>query len=352
MSEQHKLLEWMYACDEKQVAIASVIHVEGSAYRHQGAQMIIGAKGNCSGMISGGCLEEDLMIRARSAIQTMTSTIVNYDMRAEDDLGWGKGAGCNGKVYVSIEPMDLNHEKTRDIMAEALRHVQKGETLFRVAGLDDPVTKSPDYYFSSGKGLTEESTALDDDIIRSFQDQRKAPVFLTSSAYDRVLVERIEPKPVVYVFGAGMDAEPLVKHLGSLEFNPVVVDTVKERLNEEIFPEAAGFRWLTPDDFFQVETMPEGSYALVMTHKFQDDLIILNELVKKQKQLAYIGVLGPKKRTRRLLSSGRIPNAVHSPVGLDIGAEGAEEIAISIVAELIQVRRQQRVLTNSEKAVM
>ena len=352
MSEQHKLLQWMYECDEKQVAIASVIHIEGSAYRHPGAQMMIGAQGSYIGMISGGCLEEDLMIRARSVMQTMKSTIVDYDMRAEDDLGWGKGAGCNGKVYVSIETVDLKNEEAVNGIRDAVFHIQRGQTLYRIANLDEDGSTTPHYYFVSGEPVKAGSPPVDQEIINSFEDSSKPAVFLTGSGRSRILVERIEPKPVVYVFGAGLDAEPVVKHLGSLGFNPVVVDPVKERLSRDIFPEAEAFRWMKPQDFFQMEQIPSGSYALVMTHRFQDDKVILQELLKKQKNLAYIGILGPKKRTRRLLSSGTIPKAVHSPVGLDIGAEGAEEIAISIAAELIQVRRQQKARTNSKKAVM
>lgn len=352
MSEQHYLLNWLIGSEEQTVVIASVIRVEGSAYRHQGAQMIIGEEGTTQGMISGGCLEEDLFIRARRAMQTMQVTVVDYDMRAEDDLGWGKGAGCNGKVYVSLEPVKLGNPDTLSVLQEANRMVRQGHTLYRIRNLDEEESCSLMYYTSSGKALRDHDPDLYGDQLKALQQSGEPAVCLDGNEQGRMLVERITPKPVVYVFGAGLDVEPLIQQLALLDFSPVLIDTIKERLDRDLFPGAAGFRWMTPADFFEMEQIPVGSYAVVMTHKFQEDRVIVNELMKQKERFAYIGILGPKRRTKRLLTTSKIPEELHVPVGLDIGAEGAQEIAVSIAAELIQVKRQKQTVPHSQKAVM
>ena len=347
MSEQHRLLDWLVTSGETKALVASVIHVEGSAYRHQGAQMIIGESGRMTGMISGGCLEEDLRIRAFQCMKEMKTAVVDYDMRAEDDLGWGKGAGCNGKVYVSLTPLDLTDSDTDRRLIAAHTRIDQGETLYRVTALDEPAG-APVFVKADGMPLSEGDFALKPALIR----EKDGPAVRVSDGdRGRILMERITPKTRVYVFGAGIDAEPVVRQLAALDFDVIVTDTVKERLDRTLFPDAAGFRWLSPEDFFQCEEIREGSFALVMTHRFQDDQVLLRGLIERSERFAYTGILGPRRRTRRLVAGGQIPDWLHSPVGLAIGADGAEEIAVSIAAELIQIRRN-RAQTKSEQAVM
>ena len=347
MSEQHRLLQWLMRSGEKKALVASVIHVEGSAYRHQGAQMIIGESGQITGMISGGCLEEDLRLRAYRCMKEMEPAVVDYDMRAEDDLGWGKGAGCNGKVYVSLNPLDLTDTDMFRHLHTAHERIDRGETLYRVSALDE--TGSPPVFVTAdGTPVPPEQPSLS---IALANELTGPAVHVIDSGKGRVLIERITPKTRVYVFGAGIDAEPVVRQLAALDFDVIVTDTVKERLDPGLFPDAAGFRWLSPGDFFQCEEIREGSFALVMTHRFQDDQILLRGLIERSERFAYAGILGPRRRTRRLVAGGQIPDWLHAPVGLDIGADGAEEIAVSIAAELIRVRRNQA-QTKSEQAVM
>jgi xanthine dehydrogenase accessory factor len=96
---------------DQKFALATVIRVEGSAYRHEGAKLLVSESGKLFGIISGGCLEEDVRYRALALMSSGISEVASYDLRSEDDLGWGQGAGCNGKIDVLIEPFYWSNQK-------------------------------------------------------------------------------------------------------------------------------------------------------------------------------------------------------------------------------------------------
>jgi len=145
----------------------------------------------------------------------------------------------------------------------------------------------------------------------------------------------------LYIFGAGTDIEPLVKIASKLDFIVCLIDPRTARCNKENFPTAEELIIEFPHVYIQQKDLPLNSFVLIMTHNFRWDQTVLKSLIKKTPK--YIGILGPKKRTERLLYPELIPDFLHTPVGIDISAEGSEEIAISISAELIKKRNRNKI---------
>src|SRR5699024_9735587 len=151
-----------------------------------------------------------------------------------------------------------------------------------------------------------------------------------------IIFEKYEPKEHLYIFGAGPDAEPLVEFAAKLDFSVKVIDPRENRCNVQNFHAADSLIVEFPSGFFLNHDIDSEGYVIIMTHNFERDQDILQRLMDQP--LKYLGILGPRRRTRRLLSQQDIPENIHSPIGLDIDAEGAEEISFSILAEMIKVR--------------
>jgi xanthine dehydrogenase accessory factor len=153
-----------------------------------------------------------------------------------------------------------------------------------------------------------------------------------------VLMEQFQPKESVYIFGAGTDTEFLVELLAKLDFSVTVVDPRSERYEQGNFAAASEFVIEFPHLYLRQHPIAENSYYVIMTHNFHWDQAILPYFLKHPPK--YLGLLGSKKRTEQLFSPEPIPDWIHAPMGINIPAEGAEEIAISIAAQLIQIRGQ------------
>lgn len=345
MSEMHRYLKQMKNNPQTAYVLATVTSVEGSSYRKKGAKMLFSVKEE-TGLVSGGCVEEDLSYAAAEVMETGKAKQMSYDLRSEDDLGWGAGAGCNGCIYVYLQKFRWEEDSTllQPVLEEmnASRAVQ-GVTRFGEA---------PAYFTADGEMLSGK-LIFSEEEQKMFEQLRRAK---ENTAYvdkeETLLFERFEPQEKLYIFGAGRDVEPLVHQAARLHFEVKVVDPRESRCQPEYFPDAQELICSHPDTFLQEKKLEPGSYVLIMTHSFERDQLILKHVASQEENLSYVGVLGPLRRTRRLLGSAAVPNWLHAPVGLSIEAEGAEEIAVSIAAELIQARRKKEAETVSERAVM
>ncbi|WP_147804175.1 XdhC family protein [Alkalicoccus halolimnae] len=323
MNEMHGFLQAIRQKPDEKFVMATVVHVEGSAYRKEGAKMLIRRNGMETGLVSGGCLEEDLAHRAESVMKHGDPELHIYDMRREDDSGWGKGAGCNGCIYLFLERICWNEQL--DVWKPILEKLEQGESV---------VT------FRRGPpGKAELNSKEQEQVELQWKERKAASLLNWEEPY--LLMEIYEPREKLFVFGGGRDAEPVVRQAAALDFDVIVVDPRPSRCHNAHFPDASGFECMSPRQFFKEQTITGESYVLVMTHSFEDDRTIMEHLLHRQ-DLAYLGILGPKKRTERLAGSTDLPDWLHSPIGLDIGADGPEEISISIAAELIQTRRQKK----------
>ncbi|WP_209123760.1 XdhC family protein [Alkalihalobacillus sp. BA299] len=347
MKEWLKYLEIMKKNPITRFAMATVIRVEGSSYRHEGAKMLLGKDGKQYGTISAGCLEEDLGYYAKEVIDLNEPITKTYDLRSEDDLDWGLSAGCNGKVVVFLEPIQFD-EDTYNIY----KRLDEGQSIAIARGASADVYGLKLCLANSGQLFGN----IDDPTLKEILHFQLTEFLETSHHFDyRTLVsmqtkfifEIIEPKDVLYIFGAGPDVEPLVKSAYDLDFHTIIIDPRSSRCNQYHFPQAGELVVKHPEAFFIDTNIDLNSFVLIMTHSFTRDKKILEFFLEIQPK--YLGVLGPKRRTERLLYPKCVPDWVYSPIGLNINAEAPEEISISILSELIKVRNEQRAKLKKQK---
>ncbi|KGA98712.1 hypothetical protein BALCAV_0202875 [Alkalihalobacillus alcalophilus ATCC 27647 = CGMCC 1.3604] len=314
--------------------VATIVHVEGSSYRKEGAMMLFQSNGNRHGILSVGCLEEDISTRIESE-QLEDAEVLPFDMRAEDDLGWGMNSGCNGIIYVLIERCCKQVRKGYEQILSELK-LGKEVTLFkRITAGKAPLK----HILHSGDRL----------ILNNWQGEIPSFVtaynsepplkngrFINVELNETLYVQTFRPLKRLVIFGAGDDVIPLVQLVAKLDFYILVVDWREALLTDTRFSEANEKMLIKKDDLFANLDVQDDDFVIIMTHQFQQDQLILKGLLKKQ--LGYIGVLGSKNRTARLLEGASVPGFVYSPIGEMIKAEGPDEIAISIVAQLIKFK--------------
>ena len=324
-----QLVEKMCKADQG-IVVAHVIHVDGSAYRKEGAWMCFLEDGSTIGLLSGGCLEQDLHYRAQSMFHTGGVDLFDFDMRAEDDLGWGRGAGCNGIVTVMMRDVDPEFKKALSFMLEQLH---QGQTVYYLQSLDS----SYDYLFAnltSRHGTLTKNPTIDE--VQAFQQSARSKWMQDGHFYEQWIC----PEPNLYLFGAGVDARPFAALASTVGYAVHVCDWRDGLCTKENFPAATSFIVAPIENLLNRIIFNELDSVVIMTHDFQVDKQILHNL--QSLKLLYVGLLGSEKRTRRLLGQP-VPDWLNSPIGLSIGAEGPEEIAVSIVAEMISIRKRRAI---------
>ncbi|RGR84994.1 XdhC family protein [Heyndrickxia coagulans] len=328
MEDMYSILEEI-SPDSSGSVLATVIRVEGSAYKKTGASMLIKPDGTWTGLLSAGCLEEDLAARIQAGLGRKPETVV-YDMRSDDDLAWGTGSGCNGAIHIYIEPVDAGYA------AHLLEFKQLLKNGTAVTGIKFLASGTYLFITEDGKQFGSFQGELDEDVVRCIR--MKKGTFIFPAQQEEVYIRHYRPKPRFILFGAGKDAMPLCALAAKAGFSVIVSDWRPGLCNRNHFPDAdeiaAGF----PAEVFTAGriTIHRDDYVMIMTHNFSRDQEILAYVLQKNPH--YLGVLGSAKRTKRLLGTEKLPPGVRSPAGLSISAEGPEEIAISIVAECIQLK--------------
>lgn len=345
MNDISRVLQILKSRKQERFVLATVIRVQGSAYRHEGAKMLIDADGKTFGTISAGCLEQDLIQRAQEVIKAKRPKIIAYNLMSEDDLSWGQAPGCKGTVEVYVETVCWDQDVCNNgkslwsvmdgKLDEGLRvtlgvRVTDGENNTKVLYCEDQEI----YYEASD---TEGESSLRFALQRFLGQDKKVSFIKGNKDAETLLLELYHPKEKLFIFGAGPDVQPLAEYASQLDFLVYLIDPRGSRCREELFPTVAQFFVEFPENYLQNNTLPPNSLILIMTHNFHWDRRILQMLWSRPPR--YVGILGPRKRTERLLDSRPIPIWIHSPVGFNIHAEGPEEIAISILAELISFRK-------------
>jgi xanthine/CO dehydrogenase XdhC/CoxF family maturation factor len=333
----------------ERMALATIVAVRGSTYRRPGARLLVPEDGAPIGNISGGCLEGDVADMARIVMDEGRARLAGWDLTADDDAVWGLGLGCNGAIEVFIEPAEQAAE-----VAGALRVALEEERPTCVV----TVIESTDDRTAPGSRLVVGSDgvpsgtlgveALDAEAASAAREllaiERSEVRTFTGGV--RAFVEVLEPPLRLVVCGAGHDAIPLVRTAAGIGWNPIVVDDRPAFLSHERFPEAAGFVQVeAPEHVAKVAPVDARTHVVVMTHNFLRDKEYLRSLLSSP--ASFIAMLGPAARTERLLMELRdegvaVTDAdrdrIHAPAGLDLGAEGPEEIAQAIVAEIIAAK--------------
>ena len=330
-------------------ALATLVSVEGSSYRRPGARMLITDTGETTGSLSAGCFDTDVCIRAKRVMATGQPEVVTYDSTNDDDIFWGLGLGCSGVVHVLIEPATSEASTSLiELMDECLNSYSPGAvaTVFHVEGDVEVALGTTAFRFPDG--------SVDGrPVFAEIFDDLNEAVGLTRSSIKRyeiaggridVLIEVLQPRARLVILGAGFDAVPLVDLAVNLGWHTSVVDT-RARVSSLVRFQKADAVWLCrPEDVTSQISFSERTMVVMMTHNYLHDLELLRQLLLLP--LKYLGCLGPRRRTERLASEladgdTRIAAAflgrLHAPVGLDIGAETPNEIALSIVGEIKSV---------------
>ena len=327
-----------------ETAIATLVKVSGSTYRSPGARMLISSDGNNIGAISGGCLESDVFEKSQAVIKSGNPRLIKYDTTSEEDMIWGLGLGCQGIAYVLIEVLQENKLQEIAFIKRCIETRSYGAIATVITVEGDTRTQVGQRLLLGEDTIINNLT--DDNLLTEVLSDTKAALQNNNSIlkeYDlatckiEVFIEVIQPPLSLIVFGAGYDVVPLVNFSKQLGWDVTVVDNRQREASKKRFEQADKIQLSCPEDILENIQITERTVAVVMSHNYLDDLDMLKLLVPSN--LKYLGILGPKKRTNRILeelkSAGITSSSnIYSPVGLDVGADNAEEIALSIVGEI------------------
>lgn len=346
----------------KRSALATVVLVEGSSYRRPGARMLVTDDGQLTGAISGGCLEGDALRKAMFAIHQQQNKLVTYDTTHEDDLRFGVQLGCNGIVHILFEPIPESDGDHPLRLLQQLAEERKDAVLVTLFSPDQGAAQPGTCLLYREDRV---NSLLPEDLhrmvlpdVRQVYSERvsRFPRYMEEHAVMNGFVEFIPPPPALVIAGAGNDVLPLVELTSLLGWHTTVVDGRGHYATKERFGLADKVIVARPEQVLDRVNADAQTLFLLMTHNYHYDLGLLKELLKKD--FFYIGVLGPRKKLDRMFgelqAEGVVPDerqraAIHGPVGLDIGAETAEEIAVSIVAEIKAVLSRRPGMSLREK---
>ncbi len=361
MNEVRALVEAFDAASVRgeRCALATVVSVEGSSYRRPGARMLVCEAGATTGTISAGCLESDVIEHAKRVLRAGEAVVGEYNTAStSDEMAWGLGLGCNGIVRVLVEPLapgSLYMETLRrsceasaaPVLAATLYQHTPSESARDAARIETGarlfINENGDI---SHDKLSERAAAALESEMRALSlggETSGARTFDVEGGAVNVFVETLLPPVPLVVFGAGHDALPVVELARRLGWQTEVVDPQARPASLSRFAVADHVILSRPEDLAaQVHITPR-TLTLLMTHNYSHDRELLRFLLASPAR--YIGVMGPRKRTERMLSelataqdTSRLDEGdmtrLHSPAGLDIGANTPAEIALSIIAEM------------------
>jgi xanthine dehydrogenase accessory factor len=320
----------------RRAALVTIVDIAGSTYRRVGAKLLVEEGGPVEGHISGGCLEDDVRQAALDAIRDNAPRLAHYDTSDAEDVVWGLGLGCNGQVDLWIEPMDPAAPSRVETVLEQMDGTRAFSVSVQLPGGD------------GGAGwMVSRSAAV---VASTFEPalsaivHTKAGELLAAGASaqwnrgeTRIFTEVLTPPPRLVVCGAGDDARPLVALAAEIGFRVVVVDHRAAYLEPGRFPGAEQWVKARSEDPLPAGLGTGDEFVIVKTHTARHDRQWIRHFA--QSGFRYLGLLGPRARREEILSAltpeerGR----VHAPVGLDLGADGAEQVALSVVAEALAV---------------
>ncbi|MDT5294198.1 MAG: xanthine dehydrogenase accessory factor [Acidobacteriota bacterium] len=342
----------------ERTALATIVGVEGSAYRRPGARMLIAGNGRTTGALSGGCLERDVAERAARVLKTRGPEVVEYDTRGSEDIVWGLGLGCSGVVRILLESLHAGShgERALRFISDCLQARGSGVLATVIAG--NVKAEGCEYRpFAVGERLLLDASMnicgppladglpaarIREDALEILAGKRAASrSYEAGRGHIEIFFDVITPPRPLVIFGAEHDAVPLVHLARMLGWHVTVVDARARGATRERFAEADEVVLCGVEEVAARVSLTEDTAAVVMTHNYPIDVELLRVLLPSP--VRYLGVLGPKQRTSKLLeeiSGGASAPAdsqharLHSPTGIDLGAETPEEIALSIISEI------------------
>lgn len=338
-------------------ALATVVKIGGSTYRRPGARMLITEGGEHWGTISGGCLEGEVAQQALAVIDSQKPCLLPFNLE-DDDIVLGFGTGCNGIVHVLIQPVTPEHDKNCvDALLHCIHQRQRGvmgtiiscegeeedllgrHLLMLEDGSEGPSTLSPD--------TDHELRIVCKSILHDELQQEQIYLWQThqmtyNNTQVEVLFEIVRPPVHLYIFGEGHDVGAVVSLTRTMGWDITIVGRKPIDVLKQRFPDASSHVFLMHPGQVASHIAPDArSAALVMNHAYIRDKALMHAL--SYTDMPYIGMLGPQERTVTMMKeladeNNSLPDTsvdrLFGPVGLDIGTETPEEIALSVIAEI------------------
>lgn len=323
-------------------ALATVVRVNGSAYRHEGAKLLLTEHGVRTGNVSGGCLEADVREVADRVLRTGVAELRSYCGGSDEISAWDLGVGCDGEVEILIEPMASSR-----VYERAALEREDGYVAVTLLPVDAQYGESARMVVSGDGAFGSVGDAALDALVRehaaSWRSAGESRTVMLQDA--RLFIDVLTPPPRLLVVSAGEDARTLAHFAADVGFRVLVADRRPGLLVRENFQPAIRLMECTAADLGERLVLSADDFAVVMTHDFADDTAYLRTLVRTPAR--YLGMLGPRQRTERILSRLRSEGSfdesrIYGPIGLDIGTDGAEQVALSVLAEILAVRSGRR----------
>ena len=309
-------------------ALASVVSLDGSSYRRPGVRMSIQENGKMIGAVSGGCVEKEIIRQSQRVFETNTSTLMEYDGRYR--------LGCEGFLYILIEPFHPT---------EAFFNAFEKQCFSRKS-------------FSISSYFSKENSKRHKGSSCFHFSEGEFPVSIVTPEKSLTLfTQTIKPGFKLVIVGCEHDAVQLCKYASTTGWEVVIVAPIDELKSIDDFPGASDYLGINEKEFSAL-TFDSQTAVIMMSHSYVKDLKYLSELVEKE--ISYIGLLGPSKRREKLLHdllekndliSDDFFDKIHGPAGINIGAETPQEIAISILAEILSVIRNQKPISLKDKQI-
>lgn len=328
----------------EEAVLATVVKTRGSSYRNPGARFLVTASGRRAGAVSGGCLEDDLAKKAFWFTEH-GRTVRKYETTPDGEIATsGYGLGCNGTIYVLLERLTVENPPTidliRSVLSErrcaAVAHPTKAERACEYLTID-----------ASGRvshAVTNHSARvyLESEAWAALRQFGSRTVSLPEG--EEFFVEVVTPVPHLLIFGAGSDAVPLARIGKLLGWQVSIFDSRAHYIRRDQFPDADAVALRPAGESGANLSIDPWTVAVLMSHSYAQDLGNLRELAAYP--IRYLGVLGPRKRTLQLLSDAGLDEgsmaALYGPMGLDIGADGAEQVALAVAAEIQAALNERR----------
>lgn len=307
------LAVWSTQKDTIKWVLATIIETDGSSYRKAGAMMLINDLGQYFGLLSGGCLESDIMRQARRCWDNGKNRIIEYDMREEEDLAWQLGIGCGGMVKILLQAVDSTNDYLS--LEQLHQHLLKRRHVYYRQTVDENFPKNT--------------------LIKESEVDQFTPGLVSLNS-DTSFNHRLSPPPLIAVFGGGVDAKPVVAIAFEMGWQVVLIDPRVGYAKIEHFPTALSIERGAIETLASKAWLQQISLAFVLTHNIKLDGQAVALL--QNSSVHYVGLLGPKHRTERVLDTAglslqELQKPLANPVGLKLGGELPESIALSMLAE-------------------
>jgi xanthine dehydrogenase accessory factor len=312
-------------------ALATVVATAGSTYRKPGARMLIMADGSYLGLLSGGCLEADLLMHAREVIESGATRAVEYDMRGPDDILFGIGAGCEGAMRVLLEPGHHGGPAAK-ALAQAGAITRTGVPACLVSIHESTEFALGTYHSES---LPPQLAAAADSSLA--EGASREILSDRGSQRLRAFVQYLAPPPHVLLCGAGPDAQPVAAAARALGWRVSVVDHRPAYADARRFA-GAHVVLADPGSLARAIDLARCHAVVVMSHHLNSDVAYLRAVCETGAPI-FVGLLGPAARRQRILhelgpAGDVLRERLRGPVGIDVGAVTPEGIALAIVAEV------------------